>query len=552
MSNNRQPSNVLKYIPTSLEIMEKLKIALVKIHDVFTNVLIVDKQKPTENEKHFLLILNEFKDYLETNVPPFDSVIDLNKYYQQMENNIDVYINDYCHRKHLNVDKISANKRIFFLQYVKIYHALVQERFLLSLFYADESLDPLLNRINKLVHECLIYRSLASSHPSLSEMQNLDETFDEIIHVAVATPQEKGYPRDIDVQISKNEFKENNNLFLLELNKQFMQLPIADKLNEVIDDIKTAFINDNDRELKLKQDLLKYHEQTLEDIKNKIQRIKSAHFVYFNDLITRMLNDSNKIKNILDKKFELLEITELLKILVGDHQYDQLCVQSACLRLKTNISQRQSSPNLQLLKDMTLGWLSTNDKSAAEFTNILVEIADDTNRFIDEHKNQYKRLDEYVQQLKADKQLLDNNCMVIAGKLPKIENALSICVSSIERAQVILQSYTKLTVNDLKNFLVHHWLKMLLGGVLLGSSGSALALLLALPALKFGVLATAATIVGTTVGAGTGVAVDEFTIKNTASSNARVNNTWSWRPNWFWQTPKRTEPLCDHATPRPS
>lgn len=492
-------------IASQIDLIEK---TLDQIYQIFLKAFSEGKAELQDTEFHKVAVYNQLWRRLRKKVSSFSTIAELNLYYQQQSENLNVEINDYC-TKHGN-PKISTNKRELCRYLIKVYHLLIRQQYFLH------QLNEMIKQINTFNKHCQReiegLKDIDVAHIK-DKVTQMDLVLFELVSCLDPNNEVK----------SKYKFysgkSSDENKLLAPVATQIKRLPAIKSLATIAKSAREAASKGDEAALSQFQRQAKAIALVTQSIYNNIQQLFSTYLNENTVMIAKWKRNDEFVSAFMDSEQLINSTCDLLANLVRDMQhvvstsalgiaknaYDEIKIAGLNL-VELCKSQSAAAKMPQMIWDN--GWKEAMTKTA----KLLTELAENLDGFVKHYNNppDMAGLRANIKSLLQRQHESEECRKLLVDESDKIEKVWTSCSSHLLEAEELDTRLNKLKANPVKHFMRQHWWKMLVGGVIVGAAVITTVTLLLFPPLIIAIAAVCSIVGGALLGAAAGILTDIF------------------------------------------
>src|SRR3990167_442798 len=413
-----------------------------------------------------------------------------------LQKNAEQIIFEYCRDANLSREIITQPTQSLLEHIIEIHQHLAKQRALLLLFNDDDEMGlPLTSRMVEFKMKCNeLHEQVMLFSTKKNEIENelafLEGLLAEIARIFV----QKGY-YEATTFPSLSKLTKQDEMGLESIRQLLTHLPTMASIKERI--LQAAPANSDNHDL-----------QNIAQTYTILNQLISSHIQINNDTITHLTQKHANNQSIISDLNDYAHLQELFKAIAQLEFLSDSSSKNELYDITTDtLAICQHQVGLSLLNKLKSNtWVIVIEK-----LNIVTHIANKFDQLIQPYFNHLDDMQDLLLRLETNIRKINQhsiNQKKIIDRFIKINSTWDNYRQTLAEIQNQLSQSSESNIDYLKSFLKHHGLKMLIGGASGASFGTLIAFATAVNPLSFFVLSLGGLTTGTSIGAGTGLGID--------------------------------------------
>ncbi len=413
------------------------------LRDSFSSVFLKKNKQASEDLAPFKLQL--FTDVwcqLALNMPNFDTVEELNTYYQNFAKQLPVYVQDFCSQNQIPIQSFSDEDVRMLQHLTDTYATLANQKYFLDRFKpnaADVSFCEELAIVDDIVRQHR--RAFSTRH---EETRHIEDALDNVNSQIMRAIRIHGYRipgGDIELKdVAKNT---NDHLFPKFVAIALDKLPETADLNASMDAMKAAYEQNNKQSMRAYRAELEKHHAQFADIKDELDELISNNADCCDAWLEQLIKQADELEARL---MTIEQHRQVLDIPSDIRQLRMAAVDDASKwdTLKKMVSLRSSQ------------WSPVEKQLAMPMAQLNTAM-DSFKEYYTQEQQHVKKLTEMVEHMHKEKRMLDDQCTQFSAKVGKTRAMGVIIADTIKSVQQVIKSFSVTPDNSLLAFFKSLW-----------------------------------------------------------------------------------------------
>lgn len=400
------------------------------------------KSQSIDMEPYKLQLFTDIWCQCAINAPHFETVEELNIYYEHISAQMPMYIQDFCSQNQLAADAFTDEDVHMLQQLTSTYATLANQKYFLDRFKPNKA-DVTFSEELAIVQD-IVSQHRRSFHTHKEETRHLEDALDSVQSQIMKAIRLHGYRipgGDIDVvDTAKNA---NDHLFPKFVASVLAKLPQTSDLNVAMDAMKAAYDKNNKQSIKAYRCELEKHHALFAEIKDELE-----------ELITHNADCADAWLTALIKQADELEA----RLMTIEQHRQVLDIPSDIRQLRmAAVADASRWGTLKKMVGLQSSQWSTVEKRLVAPMAELKTAMDSFKEYYTQEQQHVKKLSDMVDHMYKEKQAMDEQCTKFSAKVGKTRAIGVIISDTLKSVQNVIKSFSVTPDNSFLSFIKSLW-----------------------------------------------------------------------------------------------